>query len=79
MAYYKMKFYGSASGKISKKSYQFSKSEIIEAQAGDFDESTAEDISSDFEVEEAPERKEVKVVEEVAETAALSNKKRRRR
>lgn len=79
MAYYKMKFYGSVSGKLSKKSYQVSKGEIIEAQAGDFDESSAEDISSDFEVEETPERKEVKVVEEVAETAAVTNKKRRKR
>lgn len=71
---YKMKFFGSLVGRKSGKKYRFSKDDIIEAEAGEFDELSAEilDDSSKRTVER--EGKEV-------ETASLNPKheKRKRR
>ena len=42
MAKYKMKYYGSVSGAISKLNYSFDMNQIIEAEEGEFDKSVAD-------------------------------------
>lgn len=62
---YCMKYYGSAVGK-SGKTYHFDKDEVLEADKGEFDESTAEELA-----EEKPAKKTVKRAGTKAETASV--------
>lgn len=61
---YKMKFFGSALGKVSGLTRHFDKGQVIEALQGEFDESTAEEVSE-------VEKKEVKIAEKPVETASV--------
>lgn len=50
---YKMKFFGSAEGKVSGLTRHFDKGQVIEAPEGEFDESMAEKVADKVEKKEA--------------------------
>jgi hypothetical protein len=71
MVKYKMKYYGSAQGRISGRTYRFDKGQIIETKSGEFDDSTAEEVKDI--VKEVKEHREVQ-----GQKVETSVKKRKR-